>query len=373
MAVAVAAPVGYDELHTQYRGYVEHVLAQQGIPPAEVADAASDIFARFLKLDILSQFDPDYHIVHGGKTIKANFRTWLTTKVRLYARGQRDRVARRAAREVLAPPSLIADGEASWIEAMCGEVWDDYSQLDAFEFVARMRAYLATLPPRSARDRCDLVALFDAMVEQGLNQGRIDYAAIQDQFQISPTSAYQWVSRLREALRYAATVPAAEPAVIHTWDIYGVTLTTADMVLAIDVLKSSAGGIMVKQPLEKAGSVLQYAPKDWYHPFSAEERELYPELEIDPQTHKKPAGHVRKAVVHRLERMLAGVVEDLGGESRPPSSTSPATLAVGGAAVEALPAPPDDPADLFEAELWRLGAPPAVVDHIKELAQAAYA
>lgn len=368
---APVAPATYEELHRQYRGYVEHLLGRQGIPPDDVPDAASDIFARFIKLDILSQFDPDYHIVHGGKKVQANFRTWLSTKVCLYARGQRDRVSRRTSRELLAPTALADEGSVSWVESLCGEFWDDYSSLSAREFVTRMRAYLASLPKRSGRDRCDLVALFDTMVAQGWEMGRIDYSAIQEQFKISPTSAYQWVSRLRDALKTARDAPAVTSKIL-TWTIGGVVLTEADMVAAIEVLKSKAGGIMVRQPLEKAQHVLAHADKDWYHPFSAEERELFPDLEIDPQTHKKPAGHVRKAVVHRLERMHAEAVEG-AGESESHSEN----LAVGGvdmAARHALPPPPPDtPSDLFEAELWKLGASAEAVDRITGLAQAAFA
>jgi hypothetical protein len=357
VAVAVAAPADYRELHEQYRGYVEHILATQGIPPDDVPDAASDIFARFIKLDVLKQFDPEYHIEHKGQKVQANFRTWLTTKVLLYARGQRDKVHRRVSREVLS--SQADEGATSWVEVFGGEIWDDYSRMDAQEFVSRMREYLASVPPRSSRDRCDLVALFDMMVHSGWSEGRIVYSDIQEAFHISPTSAYQWVSRLRDVLKAAPDVSLA-PAFVQTWNIAGVTLTEADMRQAIDVLKSKAGGIMVKQPLEKAGCKLQFAPQGWYHPFSEYERELYPELEIDPQTHKKPAGHVRKAVVHRLERMLAeSAAEGISAEqgSHPEDSFPEPAL----------------PADLLEAELWKLGATAEAVDRIIELAQKVFA
>lgn len=354
VAVSVPAPADAAELHRDYYAYVCHMLISEGIPPQEVEDAAGDIFARFIKLDIIGQFDPEHHIEHGGKVIAPNFRTFLSRKVALYARGQRDKVRRRTTREVLLCDQEV-EGGSLWVEVFGGQIWDDYSGLGAQEFVTRMRSYLATLPPRSSRDRCDLLALFDAMVSQGWEDSKLDYSILQQQFGISPTSAYQWVTRLRDALK---EVPADfTPPAARTWTIGGIELTEADLREAVEILKSKAGGIMVKQPL--AGTAFRAAEKGWYHPFSKEEIKLYPELEIDPQTHKKPAGHVRKAVVHRLERMLgesAQVSQDILSASR----------------ID-LAAEPDLPEDLFEAELWQLGADADAVDRIKALAASVYA
>lgn len=350
MVATVDAPSTYEELHQQYREYVEHLLGKLGVPPGDIQDAASDIFVRLYQLDALSQFNPDYHIEHGGQVVKANFRTWLSAKVSLYARGQRDKSNRRVTREPLICDTQL-DG-ASWVEVFGGEIWDDYSGLSVEEFVLRMREYLAKQPPRSARDRCDLVKLFDLLVPIALDKGIVDYDAVEAEFHISPTSAYQWVSRLRDTLKEARAKLTVTP---RTWTIGGVQVSEDDVISAIQILKT-AKGIMVRQPLAKADHPLTGADKDWYHGFSAEERDWFPELEIDPQTHRKPAGHVKLAVIHRLERMLV--------ETKPDTPTP-------------VPAPepevPDTPADLFENALWRLGASAQDVDRITALAQAAYA
>ena len=116
----------------------------------------------------------------------------------------------------------------------------------------------------------------------------------------------------------------------------------------------------MRQPLDRAEHVLSRAAKDWYHAFSKQERERFPELEVDPQTHKKPAGHVKLAVIRRLQRML-----DEGGPEVPVNSA-------GSIPVTSTEPEPPTPAEEFEAELWKLGASPGTVDRIIELAQAAY-
>lgn len=357
VAVLVPAPSDLTELYREYYPYVCRLLVSEGIPSQDIEDAASDIFARFIKLDVIGQFDPGHHIEHGGQVIAPNFRTFLSRKVRLYARGQRDKVSRRVNRELLLCDQQV-EGGSLWVEIFGGQVWDDYSRLGADEFVTRMRSYLATLPPRSDRDRCDLLALFDLMVSQVRADGKLNYSVFQQQFGISGTSVGKWVGRLRTVLREVPDdyVPPPPP----TFTVGGVELTEPELREAIEILKSRAGGIMVRQPL--AGHKLAQAEKGWYHPFSREEIRLYPELKIDPATHKKPAGHVRKAVVHRLERMLG----DTRGPGGPVNSA-------GSIPVASTTPEPDQPEDLFEAALWKLGATAEAVDQIKELAAQVYA
>ena len=63
-----------------------------------------------------------------------------------------------------------------------------------------MRAHLAAIPPRSARDTCDLVALFDELVTEIEQTGAFTYAGIQARFGVSGTTAGAWLSRLRKVL-----------------------------------------------------------------------------------------------------------------------------------------------------------------------------
>ena len=62
---------------------------------------------------------------------------------------------------------------------------------------------------------------------------------------------------------------------------------------------------MVGQPLERAGHPLARAAKGWYHPFPVKEMKKFPGLVAAPGSHAKPAGNVKAAVLHRLERVLS--------------------------------------------------------------------
>jgi len=84
----------------------------------------------------------------------------------------------------------------------------------------------------------------------------------------------------------------------------GVTVTAADIQGAVDILKG-AKGVKVKEPLAQAGHPLGGAAEGWYHAFAQEEIAAYPDIAVKPGTHSEPSGHVKEAVLHRLER-LAG-------------------------------------------------------------------
>lgn len=84
--------------------------------------------------------------------------------------------------------------------------------------------------------------------------------------------------------------------------IGGVTLSPAEIHNAIKILES-AKGVKVKEPLAQAGHPLSTAEEGWYHPFAQEELTAYPDIAVEPGTHSDPAGHVKKAVLHRLKRL----------------------------------------------------------------------
>ena len=120
---------------------------------------------------------------------------------------------------------------------------------------------------------------------------------IQARFGISGTTAGAWLSRLRGVLRQATGRPPVT--------VGGVALTLDEVAAALKILRE-AKGIMVRQPLARAGHPLARAEAGWYHEFSRlSEIRKFPALAVDPGTHRKPAGHVKEAVMHRLERILA--------------------------------------------------------------------
>jgi hypothetical protein len=343
-----------------YRGYVIGLVIRQGIPPQDAEDVANDILLREIELDVIGQYNPEYYSEHQGRQIHVSFKSFLSNKVCLRVKGKRDQIQRRSSREPLICDSTVDDGGTRWIETFGGAVWDDYSELSTVEFVSRMREYLATVPRRSDTDACDLVALFDELLRQIKDEGQVTSKGLQETFGIGDSTAASWLARLRQIMTQAGDeLPRPEPRVIC-----GITLSLTEVHSAIAVLRASKG-IMVKQPLQRAGHPLAKAPDGWYHQFSLEERKLFPELEVDPQTHKKPAGHVKLAVIHRLERMLGVGMAD---EPAPPEPTPSEVLTELGLGVE--PEGEITPLELIEARLWQLGASDKDVAEILALAQA---
>jgi hypothetical protein len=344
-----AVPASYDELALRYRDYVIRLVRKQGIPPQDAEDAADDILLSEMTarnragepVGILALYDPSHTAEHQGVTKAVSFKAFLSARVALRCRGRRDAIQRRAAREIPAS-GPAGDRPESWMELFGPQAWDDYSHLDAEEFTTRMRELLARQPRRSPTDSCDLVALFDELSRQVHEHGFISNAKVGQRFGIGDTTVTAWLARLRQIMRRAGdALPAPESLVIG-----GVKLTLADIHSAVRILKE-AKGIMVRQPLERAGHPLAQAGKGWYHPFSKEEIASFPEIAIDPQTHRKPAGHVKIAVLHRLERMLGAAM----AETPAPREVVP----------DPEPDPDPTPEEILEARLWSAGIPNAAV------------
>lgn len=363
-ADAFTAPESDDELVRQYLSYVTGLVRKLGIPAQDVDDVAQHIMIAELQAGVRVMYNPQYTVKHGGQVKRVSFRSFLSHRVSLRVRGQRDAINRRNRREPLLCDNPVDESGTTWVELFGGSAhWDSYPDLDTAEFISRMRDYLATVPRISAEDSCDLVALFDELVRQVHETGEVTAEGVQERFGVPDVVADAWLARLRQTMAGVGDteLPRPEPCVIG-----GVTLSLADIRSAIEILRSSKG-IMVRQPLDRAGHPLaKCAPPDWYHEFSLAERRQFPELEMDPQTHKKPAGHVKLAVIHRLERMLG-----IGMADAPPEVTAPgggvaqlverpSPLWDPSAGESPVPAAPSEPSprELLEARLWRLGATP---------------
>jgi hypothetical protein len=349
-SVATAVPSSPGEFIAMYRGFVTGLVAKAGVASQDVDDVTADILEAELKarnrlgqeVGILALYDPEHTSMRTGQPVKVTFRAFLANRVSLRIRGKRESLQKRAGRELL----LQDGGQDSWFDLFGPSACDDYSALDEAEFVATVRNQLARAPRRSESDTCDLIALFDELVAQVHDRGCIDRSALQQHFHVGETTVSAWMSRLRQAMTGAQPRAAAE-----SFEVGGVILTLADIRQAIEILRRSRG-IMVKQPLASAGHPLARAAAGWYHPFSRQEIADFPEIAIDPQTNKKPAGHVKIGVIHRLERMLGFAM----AESAAPADPEPEV--------------PESPADLLEAKLWAAGIQDAgVVDEIKAMAE----
>lgn len=81
----------------------------------------------------------------------------------------------------------------------------------------------------------------------------------------------------------------------------GVTVPATEVQKAVAILQD-APGVMIRQPLSRAGNLL--AAMD-YHAVAASERQRFPqELVLEPGTHTTPTPHEKTALIHYLQRIL---------------------------------------------------------------------
>lgn len=293
-------PSGPDELFRVYYDYVKRIVGgTQAIPSQDVEDVAMDIMTRLLERDVIGMFDPSRMFTHDGASIPAKFRTFLTAQVSLYVKGQRDRLSRQRKRELLVIDSSSPSsdsGALSWHDVF-GGVEDDMSGLDAAEWIRQARSFLATVPRRSDRDRCDLVRLFDSLIAQVASSGSVSVAETAAQLGVSPAVSGRWLAWLRQNLRQQA-------ALSRRVKVGGDTYTLAHVRQAVSILQAVRGQPHVKQPLARAGNPLWRME---YHRIARYERATFPEVEVPSGDHRKPAPHVLSAVVHHLERVMVPV------------------------------------------------------------------
>lgn len=355
------APADADGLWREYGSYMRRLVVRGGIPDQEADDVLGNIVTRLIARNVLDMYDPAKVVTYGGREIHVSFKSFLSSIVMTYVKGQRDKLGRLGKRELLIADKAQDDNGTTWAELFGGEWFDDYSHLDTQQFIDRMRAYLAMVPPTDTS--FGLLDLFDELVREVRQDGEATVKAVREHFGVPASVVKARMGTLQATLKGA---PEAPPP---SWDVHGVTLGPLEVRAAIDALEG-AKGIMVAQPLARCGHPLSGCPKGWYHRFSAEEIAAFPHIAIDPQTHRKPAGHVKAAVLHRLHRMLAEASVTIGHPFQITASASSAPQPVinTGQLNTLTVAEQDTPRDLIEAELFRLGATPDKVDYILELA-----
>lgn len=195
-----SAPADYADFFRDYYGYVIGLVrGVPGVKPQHVEDLAGEILLKFMEQDFLSEFQPDLIFLYKGQIRPARFKSFLTRFVILHARGLRDKNSRLANRE-----QQVLDGtpldSSTWLDEFILETGHEDRVIDAIDglgLTAEIRAYLKTIPRRSAYDTCDLVALYDALVAEMDRSGTVTATALKDVFGVSNTAIYSWLRWLR--------------------------------------------------------------------------------------------------------------------------------------------------------------------------------
>jgi hypothetical protein len=366
VATVTAVPGSDEEFVELYRDYIVGLVRKLGVPSQEADDVANDVILAELqarnregeRVGILALFRPDHTVEVQGKQKTATFRAFLSARVELRVRGRREALTRRAGRELLIADKAVDGSGTTWMDLFGPSAEDDYSRVENEEWLAQVRDRLARVPRPDPSDSCDLLGLFDELMSVIRSDGKITGRAVQSRLGISAPVLSRGMDRLRSVLQGSGPVPARRESFV----IGGVTLTAADIRSAVEILyaanRPGPMGIMVKQPLARAGHPLAQAEAGWYHPFAKEEIRNFPEIAVDQQTHRRPAGHVKIAVLHRLERML-GLADD---NPRQPEEAAGSS--------EPIVEPEPTPWDLIEAKIWAAGATDsAVVDEIRAMVE----
>jgi hypothetical protein len=230
----VSAPANYADFFKIYYEYTVNFVAKLGIDDNNKYDVASEICMRFLERHSLEKFDADLNFYYNDEMRPARFRSYYSRSIEMYARGMRDKQKKLARRELQICDIHHTEAErrgsntidvrgggkssqASWVE-IWGEAHQDHSDgvLDAMTEEAEaegIRRALATVPARSAHDRCDLVAVYDAVRVQILTYGEYDINRLREHFGVSSTAMHSWIWWLKENLAsiYGLPVPAKRP------------------------------------------------------------------------------------------------------------------------------------------------------------------
>jgi DNA-directed RNA polymerase specialized sigma24 family protein len=213
------APRDYEDLYRTYFDYVCSLVRRCGIQEASSEDVASEILLRFFERDFLSVFDPSLVFQYKGEDRPANFKSFLSKFVIRYARGHWDRQHRLLTHERLICDMPLGSGNsisgdsntATWLD-LHGEAAEDHATtvLEAFDetkLIRELRDYLKAVPRKSHFDHCDLVAVFDAIVEQLHTTGEYSVSALRRTLGIGPTAMHSWIWWLRENLAEALDRP----------------------------------------------------------------------------------------------------------------------------------------------------------------------
>lgn len=197
----VRPPSGYAAFYEMYYGHITAIVRKSGIEQQSVDDVADDIVTRLIEIDIIGKFDENYVIIRNGKLVPPRFKTFLDAHVNKYIMGKRDKLDNIKKHEILICDSVVDDENNRWIDKMYVIDCSAFAELEEQHLIESIRSYLSTLPPRSVKDICNLVKLFDSVVEQVHSLGKYNVRDLQRQFGVSNVAIYSWLNLLRRRSR----------------------------------------------------------------------------------------------------------------------------------------------------------------------------
>lgn len=210
-------PRDYAELYAKYHTFVRRRVIARGIEEQNADDVTSELLLRFMERGSLEKYDPEKRFPTAGRMRTASFETYLGGHVDITVQGHRDKQNKQRTREPLVCDLILNanGGTATWAQvyeerfgvSQSGHEEDVLAMVVTEGLVGQMREYLATIPPRNAYDKCDLVAVLDGVVQQILHLGYVDFEVLAEQLGVSATSVNKYYWRMRELLCQATGRP----------------------------------------------------------------------------------------------------------------------------------------------------------------------
>lgn len=196
-------PKDYTELFQLYYDYIRKLVYRHGIDPQNVENVTMAVIMRFFEKDALSQYDPEFGIKNNSH--QALFRTFLSGFVISYLQHpvvMQGKLKRREGLSLDMPTGGTTDnGNDETVYDMLAPVHEDnHEGLEYQMLVGQIRSKIATTPKRNGIDRCDMPALFEAILEQHAQQGSINVLALAEQFGVGKSTIQNWIKRLRDEI-----------------------------------------------------------------------------------------------------------------------------------------------------------------------------
>jgi DNA-directed RNA polymerase specialized sigma24 family protein len=192
LPVVTAVPNNYSELFSLYRPYVEKMVRKWGVSDQyEVEDIASLILEKFIERDMLAEFDSERGVL---------FSTFLGGFIGAYVRYLKDKNALDRYREGQSHDVVVGEGESTTVyDLVAPKHYDDTTQIEYLDFVRRMRAHLAALPAKK-NDTMPAVAVFEQLVLQEYEDGKINVSEIARHFDVHLNTAKKWMKRIKDEI-----------------------------------------------------------------------------------------------------------------------------------------------------------------------------
>lgn len=200
-AISTVAPTNYDQLFRDYYPYVKNLIVKYGVPYDQAEDVAMILLEKVIQHDLLNQFD-DERIGTNGRPV--HFKTFFSGFILSYVRHLVEKINKSTFREPQYVDLPVRDSENTlsgsypWLDAWGFVHEDDLTLIEYEMLLSRIRGHLSTLPVRNKKN---FSLLFDLMLMQMDDKGKLNKRELSELFEVSEALVYGWIKQLAEHIK----------------------------------------------------------------------------------------------------------------------------------------------------------------------------